>query len=593
MNMIDQHRVISKTNIIILTYNKLDYTQTCIESIKTYTKQGSYQIIVVDNCSTDGTREWLAEQSDILTIYNEENAGFPKGCNQGIKLTSSGDILLLNNDVIVTENWLDILQDCLHSSPEVGAVGPAHNGEMTTDYNTADGLWDFARSYNSYDSSKWENRLKLIGFAMLIKRSVLEEVGLLDERFSPGNCEDTDYSFRIIQRGYKILYCNNVFIHHYGSVSFGDMKEHYNALLEKNRRKFVDKWGFHSVLDSVVRNDLISLLDDRESSERFSALDVGCGCGATLSQLGNLYPKAKLYGIEKNAKAAAIAAEIANVTTGNVEDELHYPEQYFDYIFLGSVLEELVNPLETLTKLKKYLKQDGKIIASISNVMNYNVVYSLLQGNWPINNSDALNRSQLRFFTLANSLDLLTSSGFDNISYFPVERIMSTESSEWVNKLVDLTNVDKDQLLSSHYLFKVSNSSHEKLIEQKLLAITRGTEQETNLSGIISLIRNDELNCETLINIITSLDTDRQALFNYLASSFYKHELFNDIIPLLNASLEIDNTHQLTLFNYASILHQIGANDKALVFLNMIEEKDSESEQLLFKVNKLLNEDLV
>ncbi|OAB74071.1 glycosyltransferase [Paenibacillus crassostreae] len=579
----------TRTNIIILTYNKLEYTQTCIESIRRYTERGTYQIIIVDNCSTDGTREWLADQTDILTIFNEENVGFPKGCNQGIELTSSGDILLLNNDVLVTENWLALLQECLHSSPDIGAVGPTHNGEVSVNYNTADELWDFARSYNSNDSSKWEKRLKLIGFAMLIKRNVVEDIGLLDERFSPGNCEDTDYSFRIIQNGKKIIFCNNVFIHHYGSVSFGEMKETYTVLLEENRKKFVDKWGFHSYLDSATRHDLISLIDDRDHSEQFSVLDVGCGCGATLLQLRNLYPEAKLYGVERNPQAAAIAAEIANVTTADVEKLLYYPEQYFDYIFLGSVLEELMNPLETLIKLRKYLKIDGQIIASISNVMHYNVIHSLLDGNWTYSNTGPLSHNNLRFFTLSESVKLFNSSGFKSIQYFPVTRKVINEMEEWVNNIARATSVlEKEQMLATHYLFKVNNSS-EYLFERRLIEISNGIDNEENLSYILEGMENNEINITILVSAISNMKVDKQGLFNYLARAFYRHGLFDDIIPLLNASLEIDNTHQLTLFNFAYILHQVGADQEALTFLNMMNEKDSESELLLASINSNLN----
>ena len=91
-----------KTSIIILTHNKLEYTQLCINSIRDFTEVGSYEIIIVDNNSTDGTVEWLSKQPDILSIFNSENLGFPKGCNQGIEASTGDNILLLNNDTIAT-----------------------------------------------------------------------------------------------------------------------------------------------------------------------------------------------------------------------------------------------------------------------------------------------------------------------------------------------------------------------------------------------------------------------------------------------------------------------------------------------------------
>ena len=104
-----------KTSIIILTRNKFEYTKLCIESVRKYTQKDAYELIVVDNYSTDETREWLKEQVDVKVIYNSENVGFPKGCNQGIAIAEGENILLLNNDVIVTENWLDNLIMALYS----------------------------------------------------------------------------------------------------------------------------------------------------------------------------------------------------------------------------------------------------------------------------------------------------------------------------------------------------------------------------------------------------------------------------------------------------------------------------------------------
>ena len=74
-----------KTSIIILTYDNLNYNIICLDSIREYTDAKSYEIIVVDNNSTDGTREWLKKQTDIKLILNDENLGFPKGCNLAIE----------------------------------------------------------------------------------------------------------------------------------------------------------------------------------------------------------------------------------------------------------------------------------------------------------------------------------------------------------------------------------------------------------------------------------------------------------------------------------------------------------------------------
>jgi GT2 family glycosyltransferase/acetyltransferase-like isoleucine patch superfamily enzyme len=239
----------NKTSIIMLTYNQLENTKLCIGSIRKYTVKEEYEIIVVDNNSTDGTVQWLSEQKDIKTIMNNENLGFPKGCNQGIKIAKGKNILLLNNDTIVTPKWLKNLIIALYSDNTVGAVGAAtnfcsNNQVIPGKYNNTDELIEFAEKNNISDSKRWEEKIKLVGFCMLIKKEVIEKIGFLDEIYSPGNFEDDDYSFRIRKEGYRLLLCKDVFIHHFGSVSFNKDVGKFKDLLRINKEKFKNKWGF-------------------------------------------------------------------------------------------------------------------------------------------------------------------------------------------------------------------------------------------------------------------------------------------------------------------------------------------------------------
>lgn len=234
-----------KTSIIVLTCNGLRYSKECIESIKRYTEK-DYEIIVVDNNSNDGTKKWLSTQKDIKAIYNKENYGFPKGCNQGINAASGDDVLLLNNDVIVTPNWLKNLRICLYSNKEIGAVGPVTNNcsngqSINIKHNSIDGMVKWCERYNKSNYCKWKEKNRLVGFCLFIKKEVINKIGLLDERFSPGNYEDDDYSFRIRKAGYKLILCEDTFIYHYGGASFSRCD--YLKLLQINKGKFEEKWG--------------------------------------------------------------------------------------------------------------------------------------------------------------------------------------------------------------------------------------------------------------------------------------------------------------------------------------------------------------
>ena len=145
--------------------------------------------------------------------------------------------MLLNNDVVVTRNWLENMLGALHSDESVGAVGCLTNRcsykqTVPVEYESIEEMHSFAETFNILNPSKWEQRLKLVGFCFLTKREVVENIGMLEELFSPGNYEDDDYSLRIRLAGYKLLLCRDTFIHHYGSVSFNSENQnlkYYNC----------------------------------------------------------------------------------------------------------------------------------------------------------------------------------------------------------------------------------------------------------------------------------------------------------------------------------------------------------------------------
>ena len=208
---------VRRSSIVILSYNSLSYTKLCIESIRKTTSEMAREIIVVDNASTDGSVEWLREQEDIVLIENSENMGFPRGCNQGIEASfADTDIFLLNSDTILSVNALFWLRMGLYSAKENGMVGSVSNNARdqigVRGVDDISELLTFGEKNNVPMRFPYEARLTLIGFALLIKREVIDRIGVLDERFSPGNYEDTDYCLRAVNAGYRNILCKNSFI---------------------------------------------------------------------------------------------------------------------------------------------------------------------------------------------------------------------------------------------------------------------------------------------------------------------------------------------------------------------------------------------
>lgn len=237
------------TSIIILTFNELTYTQACVESIHRHTDE-PYELIFVDNGSTDGTREYLATL-DALCIFNDRNMGFGGGCNQGIAAAQGERILLLNNDTVVTPGWLGAMHRALDADPSRGIVGPRSNriigvqqlDSVSYDEETLDGLETFARTHCAQHANQGQKFSRLIGFCMLMRRDVITDIGGFDVGFELGNFEDDDVCLRAGVAGWTCWICDDSFVHHFGSRTFIGAGISHTASMNANGHRFAAKWG--------------------------------------------------------------------------------------------------------------------------------------------------------------------------------------------------------------------------------------------------------------------------------------------------------------------------------------------------------------
>lgn len=365
----------AKAAIIILSYNSIDMTRNCITSIKENCIDESYELIVIDNASEDGSVEWLKEQQGIKLVCNKENKGFPKGCNQGIQLAEpESDIFLLNNDTLMMPNSLFWLRMGLYEGAQVGACGSVSNSaanyqKIQETYDTIGGYIEYALNTNIPQKYPYEERMYLIGFAMLIKREAVNRVGLLDEQFSPGNFEDTDYGVRLVLAGYRNRVCKNSFIFHWGGQSFGKKLEKYHTLIEKNKKIFEEKWQREFRVYSTIRTDIISKMAVERRLDFLRVMDLDCGFGMTMAKIRSEYPNAECYGVTKEQETANIAARYGNVVQGNIET-MTFSEQLgdFDYIIAAEVLDNLEQPERFLRKVRDLLKEQGCLLVSVCDM---------------------------------------------------------------------------------------------------------------------------------------------------------------------------------------------------------------------------------
>ena len=265
--------------IVIPAFNQAEITAQCIASIRAHTHV-SYRVLLVDNGSSPPLAPTYVGMEHVTVIRSETNRGFAAGINLGLA-QARGHVVLLNNDTLVPDGWLEGMLAVLDDHPDVGAVGPMSNcvsgsqliPELHLD--SIDAINDFARARRQQFGAQIRTVARLVGFCMMIRDRVVEEVGVLDEQFATGNFEDDDYCVRILRAGHRLCVDEGSFVFHYGSQTFqamGLVGTAWESLIEANDTRFHAKWTLRPEdrLDSFQA----SLQHNRDGAARFIAGDA-------------------------------------------------------------------------------------------------------------------------------------------------------------------------------------------------------------------------------------------------------------------------------------------------------------------------------
>jgi len=270
-------------SIIMVVRNAHEYTAACLKSLILNTHE-DYELIVVDNASDPpGLPEGFHAHK---LIENKENLGFPKAANQGLAIAEGDYICFINNDLIMTPNWLTYLKRHLDRGFDI--VGPTANSvsgpqQVILDdvYHGEDELYQAAENCHRKNENICVPFYRIVGFCMLLKREVFDTIGGFDEEFGIGNFEDDDFCMRAIEAGYKVGIARDVFLHHFGSVSFKQEQVDYTDLLKKNekimRRKWPDK-KYKDMCDKALGGfELIEHIVHTKKPARVALLSANLG----------------------------------------------------------------------------------------------------------------------------------------------------------------------------------------------------------------------------------------------------------------------------------------------------------------------------
>lgn len=213
-------------SIIIPNWNSRELLARCIHLVKKNTKR-NYEIVVVDNGSIDDSREFLETQK-FKVIYNEKNLGFAGGINSALRTIKDNDICLLNADAEPQENWLEEMFETLENNPNCGIVGPLGN--------------EVESGWQAKNSIKVDTEVPLcMGFCFLILREVIDQIGILDERFEIGGYEDNDYCLRAMMSGFSCILSAKSLVIHKAHQVFEKNNMNYNDLDPINKQRLYEK----------------------------------------------------------------------------------------------------------------------------------------------------------------------------------------------------------------------------------------------------------------------------------------------------------------------------------------------------------------
>ncbi len=357
-NEIDNVFIGKHVDVVVCVHNALDDVKKCLDSVLKYSGS-NYSLIIVDDGSAEDTREFLAgfaKNNEINLIRNEQALGYTFAANIGLRNSSGDYVVLLNSDTIVTADWLEKMVQCGESDSKIGLIGPLSNTAswQSVPKISEDGDWAENLLPENMDIQQWANAIAedsekiypripfLNGFCLMIKREVIDDLGLFDEEhFGRGYGEENDYCLRARKNGWSLAVADDAYIFHSQSKSYSNEKR--KILCDAADKFLAEKHGKNVINEGVLyckNNKILEGIRRRIESipERFSFLLDNKFSGKSILFVlpvtsagggGNI-----VVNEAKSLTKFGINASLLNFSENKEQFEKSYPNLHLDVIYV-------------------------------------------------------------------------------------------------------------------------------------------------------------------------------------------------------------------------------------------------------------------
>jgi len=388
----------AEVTIMVIGLNRLEKTKRCVESILQYTTNIDYELILIDNGSTDDTLEYFKsvpyEKKRILRFSKNLGAGFP---HTMIPLSELGRyVAILPNDLILTERWLENILICMKSDPKIGLVVTASSNtsnlqDVDFPYSSYEEMQQKAAKFNVSDPTKWEDRMRLVTLCMVLRKEALLALGW--PRGDLGffhDFSDDDISFGIRRAGYRTVFAGDTWVCHDHRVSQGEGKDpvQFQKSLEIGRRNFRDKYYGVDAWDDV-KNFLApytGFFPAPKQKHNVRVLGVDVRCGSPILDIKNWLRKYGIFNAELSAftQDPKYWLDLKTICTGTVccdrEEFLldKYQTESFDYVVADHPINQYHEPQKVLNDLFALAKPGGIVICKLKNTGSFQEYVNML-----------------------------------------------------------------------------------------------------------------------------------------------------------------------------------------------------------------------